>query len=582
MADGDVQIKVNAAESAPTDAITVDPTGIQVELLIPPHVTLQSAVLTLQAPDDTHTLELTPAFATDLGQGGLSPTNPIQWFTADWQTRRPLTSVKITTATSATSTDEGSTEGASTEAASTEGASTEGASTDTAPELQGRVQLADGASPWFPPLPVQFVALDAEQSLPGLMASRMMVQIETIPEEPEPGVTPPLGSIVVSAVELKAAARPSDLTIAVQQESPFYNQTTLLAPNQELTLRDELLRALQSAWPPNESGGSLSLFIRSASTAQIYWKKLALTTCKAIVEFEPSQTEVTLSVERDVQSSVRIPLPANCSVRSIDLQLTPALRSEAPSREPLLPAASSTTSHIVGSDHVAAQAFAVPAGGAQLDGVDLFLRVISERNPGGTGKAKGTLTIHPDQSGRPADMPVEGASVLVELSADEISSRWFPFLLPKPAALKQGIFWIVFRLDEGNVLWHLGKLERNNAPLPRPETLHCWAKGPWIELDSDGANSSELDFAWARPRFHADAPPPVSKIQVWICVGADGERVPVTPDATGRISIKDERLKTPSGETPFYTVVIKAPVAGKITLSKLRVELDPVDSTMEA
>lgn len=552
MATGDVQIKVNDEVYVTSSPMNLDSAGIQVDLLIPPHVAIQSAILTLQAPDDTDTFTLQPTFATNLGQGGLS-TSTIQWFTADWLVQRPLTSITIVTG-------------------------------DKPEMFKGRVQLADGPSPWFPPLPVQYVELDCEQRLPGLMASRMMVEIVKVDPDADAWKPASIESIAVSDVVLEAGSRPPDLTVSLDGQSPLFNHTTLLAANQEVTLRNELLSALKAAWPPIDTGGSLRLFIRSSAMGRILWKKLALTTRTTIVNFEYDEqlsTEVRCAVERDVETLVRIPLKYGSAVRSIEMRLASNLRSELPVDNALVPPPTPATSHLLGMDHIAAQSFTVPVGGAQLDAVDLFLRLITERDPSGMGIATGMLAIHPDKNGRPADLPIDGAILPIDLSADSNSSQWVPFVLPKPARLKAGRYWIVVRIDKGHLLWHIGEREAKNGPLPPPETLHQCGRGTWTGFAPTGV-AAMVAFAWNRPRFHADKPPSVTQIKVWVCVGVDGERVEATPDATGRIFLDDARLQSPNENAPFYTVVIKTPMAGEITLSKLRVELDPVDSTMGA
>ncbi|QSQ23218.1 hypothetical protein JY651_50480 [Pyxidicoccus parkwayensis] len=532
---------VPAGPTAPVDA-----SGLTVALDVPADVELLRASLTLQAPGDDVMVDLPPTatIATSLGPGPAPANTAINWISLDWGARRPLTFLQIKT-------------------------------TDTGKE--GRVSVAEGG-PWFPPTPGNTVALgdNAGQSLPGVMASRLLVEFFTTPANPfPPDPNKKTVAATVSALVVKASARPPDLTALVEPEQLFFHHAMPLQPLQELTLRDELRDALQRAWPANLRGGPVTLTLRSSAPSRLRRLALTLDTVALTRKWSPGGESLTLPLSTDGEGVGRIEVPPDRPLREVLFLARYQPRGE---RIPLVPQAPAQTAlaHRCGSGYAAAQAFSPPGGGGALAGIDLHLRPL-------TRSVKGTLTLFPDEFGRPGKIPLGAA---VELSLEEQgnapwASRWVSFELPRPVELDaKANWWAVLAVTEGNVLWSLGDaatVTGNGGLAPRVALYRAEDTGPWLEREvpSTGGTSGG-PWAISRPRLLASPTEPPAPPQVLLRWGS--RQLAVVPDAQGRVSLDERALAAlpppglpATGPAPVLEVVVRAQAAGELTLSELRV-----------
>ncbi|MCY1020990.1 hypothetical protein [Pyxidicoccus sp. MSG2] len=523
----------------------VDPSGLSVALDVPADVELLRASLTLQAPGDDVLVDIPPTatVATSLGPGPAPANTAIHWISLDWGARRPLTFLQVKTAESG---------------------------------KEGRVSVAEGG-PWFPPTPGATAALGGNgQALPAIMASRLMVEFFTTPANPmPPDPTKKTSATVVTELVVKASARPPDLTALVEPEQLFFHHAMPLQPLQELTLRDELRAALQRAWPANLRGGPVNLTLRSSAPSRL--RRLALTLDTAVITrlWSPGGDSLTFQLSTDGEGVGRIEVPADRPLREVRFLSQYQPREE---RIPLAPQppAQPAQAHRCGGGYAAAQAFSPPEGGGALAGIDLHLRPL-------TRSVQGTLTLFPDEFGRPGKVPLDAA---VEFSLEERGNapwgaRWVSFELPRPLALDEKThWWAVLAVTEGSVLWSLGDAATatgNGGLAPRAALYRAEDTGPWLEREvpSTGGTSG-VPWAYSRPRLLASPTEPPSPPQVLLRWGS--RQLVVKPDAQGRVSL-DERalaeLPPPgvpaTGPAPALEVVVRSRVAGELTLSELRV-----------
>jgi hypothetical protein len=537
MSDAQVIARLDDTTKAEPNLLPVGPSGRSIVLDVPPGVELLRASLTLQAPGDDETVDLAPGatLATSTSRNQLSKDESITWFSLDWGTRRPLTALAI--------------------------------QLPEATNNKGRLSVAEGG-PWYPPTPSDTVSLGGSgQPLPGIMASRLMVELVDATSTSDPLKPKVLAATKVSGVAVKAAARPSDLTALVEPGGLFFHQAMPLQPLQELTLDDNLSTALQRAWPVDLKGGQVTVTLRSSSPGKLKRLHLALNTATVVQAWRGGEESLRLPVASDGEVVGRIDMSPGQVLKEVRFLVRYQPRDEflpLTPRPPLLP----SLAHLCGSGYAAAQAFSPPTGEGSLVGLDLHLRPL-------TRQVKGTLTLFPDAHDRPADKPLQGATL--ELALEETGDapwpyRWIPFELPRPIALGDTPWWAVLTLTEGNVLWSLG--EPASAPtsgvlVPRTALYRTGDTEPW--LPRGGA-----PWAFTRPRLRAPAaePPPPPRVQLrW-----GNKRLEVTPDEAGRVSLDAKALEalppppTPAGGTPSpLEVVVQSRTAGELLLSGLRV-----------
>ncbi|QRN93832.1 hypothetical protein JRI60_32320 [Archangium violaceum] len=537
MSDAQVIARLDDSGKAEPNLMPVGPSGRSIVLDVPPGVELLRASLTLQAPGDDETVDLVPGatLATSTSKNQLSASEPIEWFSLDWGTRRPLTSLVIQTAET--------------------------------PKGKGRLSVAEGG-PWYPPTPSDTVALGGTgQSLPGIMASRLMVELVDATSTSGPTAPKVLAATKLSGVVVKAAARPSDLTVLVEPGVMFFHQATPLQPLQEMTLGDNLSTALQHVWPADLKGGRVTVTLRSSSAGKLKRLHLALDTATVVRTWSGGEASLRLPIASDGEVIARIDEVPGQGLREVRFLVRHQPRDEhlplAP-RPPPLP----SLAHLCGSGYAAAQAFSPPSEGGSLVGIDLHLRPL-------TRAVKGTLSLFPDAHDRPAEKPLKGATL--ELAIEEKDDapwpyRWIPFDLPEPLALDGTTWWAVLTVTEGDVLWSLG--EPGSAPtsgvlVPRTALYRTGDTGPWLPRTGG-------PWAFSRPRLRAPAtePPPPPRVQLrW-----GNKLLDVTPDETGLVSLDAKALEAlpppvspAGGAPPPLEVIVQSRIAGELTLSGLRV-----------
>ncbi|WP_163867032.1 hypothetical protein [Myxococcus eversor] len=544
----------------PTAAqVPVDTAGLVVGLDVPAGVALVRAALTVRAPSDDVTVNLAPTatLATSSGQTVLDPGQSITWLSLDWGARRPLSSVDVRLP-----------------------------ATPTQTEKKGRLSVAEGGA-WYPPTPSDTVAVNAVAPLPGILASRLLVEFVEASSAPPPVGTPKtLAATQVASIALRAPARPPDLTatVGVGAGALFFHHALPMLPRQELVLEDALSDALQRAWPVELKSGAVAVALRSSGLGMFDRVQLVLDTLEVIQRWSDGAESQALAVDTDSLVSAHVTVPRDRALSEVRFHVRHQLRDEdlplAP-RPPSLP----PLSHHCGSGYSAAQAFRATRPTGPLAALDLHLRPLTRR-------VVGTLSFHADVHDRPHDAPLAGASIpllLEQEGAAPWASRWVTFTPGKPLALGTGPWWVVLTVDEGDVLWSLTD-HAETAPAPGTLTpgtaLHrTEAMGPWLPREN-GLPGAEEDaeplWGCARPHLRplTTVPPPPPRLQLrWgtkvleVTAGSDGT---VALDAKALASLTPPGGST--GSPPPLEVLVQSRVAGDITLSGLQVVIPRRDT----
>lgn len=545
MSDSRVGATLTYAGTAkpPTTAVVpVDSAGLVLALDVPAGVALSRAALTVQAPGDDLTVDLTPvaALTTNLGKSTLG-TDKVQWLSLDWNARRPLMSLELQPKSTT---------------------------------QKGRLSVAEGG-PWYPPTPSDTVPIGSVVPLPGLFASRLLVEFVDAASTTPVGTPKTLVDTALTSVAVRAAARPPDLSAMLGTGSLFFHQAMPLLPRQELVLGDALSSALQRAWPPELRGGALNVTLRSSGLGMLERVQLTLDTLAVVQTWSGGEGVLSLPVATDGQAAGLVAVPPDRALSEVRFAVRYQPKDE---RLPLAPQPPETPplSHRCGSGYSAAQAFSTSGPEEALVGLDLHVRPL-------TRSVKATLSLYADVHDRPGDVPLMAAAVelvLEEKGPPPWKARWVSFEPLKPVALPSATWWAVLTVTEGDLLWSLSPPLTGSAaaqPLvPGIALYRSEAAGPWLARDTSlsAGQATGTSWAYARPRLRAtaSAPPPAPEVRLrW------GTRVlDVSPSEDGSVALDAKALAalTPPGGTgsaPPLEVLVRSRVAGVVTLSGLRV-----------
>lgn len=545
MSDSRVGATLTYAGTAtpPTTAVVpVDAAGLVLALDVPAGVALSRAALTVQAPGDDVTVDLTPvaALTTSLGRSTLGA-DKVQWLSLDWTARRPLTSLELQPKSVA---------------------------------QKGRLSVAEGG-PWYPPTPSDTVPLGSAVPLPGVFASRLLVEFVDAASTTPVGTPKTLVDTSLTRVVVRAAARPPDLSAMLGTGSLFFHQAMPLQPRQELVLGEALSSALQRAWPPELKGGVLDVTLRSSGLGMLERVQLTLDTLAVVQTWSGREGTLSLPIETDGLVVGRAEVPPDRPLSEVRFAVRYQPNDEQLPLAPQPPEPPSLA-HRCGSGYSAAQAFRMPGPDEALVGLDLHVRPL-------TRSVKATLALYADAHERPGDEPLMTAPlelVLEEKGPPPWSARWVSFEPPKPVALRSSTWWAVLTVTEGDLLWTLSPpvtdLSQAGALVPGPALYRTEAAGPWLPRDTSLSAGGPSVAAWgcARPRLRAtaSAPPPAPAVQLrW------GECVlDVTPGEDGIVALDARALDplTPpggKGSAPPLEFLVRSRVAGVVMLSGLRV-----------
>ncbi len=518
------QPATSGVQEVPATGLTLT---LKVPEVAPAHLELTQAELTLSAPTGTTNLSgggTGLVVATNLGplsQGWTSEkANDVTWITADWGERRSLVSITVS-------------------------------STVANDPNVARLKVSDGGV-WFPPLPVETVPFNREQALPDIVASRLMIEVV----RPDAGgvLKPATGRL--AGLTVKLAAQPFDVSVRVGRQPPVLERAGRLLPGEQVRVVEGLREALQQQVPGDGRAADVPVVIQAAVPGRVTVPAAQFSAQTVYTALDGGPAPLWLDWGGEALG--RLTVGEGALLSELSFTLEPELTPERIRVEGRLQEASSYGQWCDGG-HVAAQGFPGLGDGA-LTGVDLVLRPK-------TGRVVGTLALHPDASGRPADEPYVGARVPISVEAQGAppwKARWVSVQLPRPVRLAER-WWLVLTVSEGEALWPL------SAVVPGVEgglgpVLWRVTEGAWFPWEAPPAQ------AWALSRLRGasgEGPPPFE-----VELRRGNAKKKVTPDMSGRVEVPAAVLSGLGKVGAAVEIAVKSAgpsVAGSLHLRALRV-----------
>ena len=551
----------NVSPTAPP-GIAIDDAGIALEIELAPGRALAEASLSIQVPDDSAPIDLLAEAisTTSTGAGDLTTLaawGPVAWVVLDWRARRGLVRLDVKLQPSAggqVPQDPGV--------------------PPPKPQLL-RLRLSTNDGPWILATPLALVplvdvngALSASVQLPGLDASRIMIEVVTPPTDPlgpEDYVSMPAA---FASLSLTGSRRPSALSLGVPPTAVVHHEPSLLPPSAVLTVREPLLSALVEALP-GTAGGSATIVIRSPGAAFLDRLELKLGSSTEVTSWRGEQAELELPVgiERDATGYVDLDAHPTAFAARVEVELQPE-------RPPVVLTPPPTGyGHRSNPDSALAQGFCF-AEGVDLLGVDLMLASRSR-------SVRGLVTIHSDEHGRPSEPPL--ATIPLDLPEEKTRdpASWRLFDLPEPLSLDpNAVVWVVLAIAAGEADWALaGRPPAADDPSvadkpPMKHLLRRRSGEAWVSRDMTFEEGPRNPWALTRPRLRRVGPPPA--LDLCLCCG--DKELALVPDAAGRIALGEAALAPLFDDqgSASLDVRVRSNIAGKIRLSELRVSL-PVE-----
>ena len=537
-----------AADVSPIKPIALDADGTAIEINVPAGLELVEAALAVRLPDDSTTLDLlASAAATTSAGAAANPTTPatwgaIAWVMFDWRTRRGLLRLDVTIPKPA--------------------AVPLPPGVPAPPPPMLRLRVSDGG-PWVLATPVALAALTdqgaslgASVQLPGISASRIMLEVVTRPATalgPEDHVP---ASTTFTSVRLSGSRRPPGLTVSVAPTTIVHHEPGLLPPSAILEVRESLLAALRHAIP-GTAGGGARIVLRSPGDASLTSLTLTLASRPELTRWLGDRAELELPIGPGLDAYGLVELSDHPTAFAARVEAQ--LRRERP---PIVATPALTGyAHRCSPDSALAQCFGFTQA-APLVGVDLML---APRTP----VVRGRVTLHADEHGAPAEPPL--ALLPIDLPANDPHAPpdWRSLDLAKPLLLAPGApVWVVLTLSTGAADWALA---------PRPDAtpvrglLRRERGESWVPRDMSFAPGPNKPWALARPRLRREGPPPALAISL----RRGAVSVPLVADPEGRVALDAAGLAPLIRGDPKLPLelLVRGAITGRVRLYALRVTL---------
>lgn len=458
-----------------------------------------------------------PSFAPPTFARSNPPNQDVTWVTADWGGGRTLAKVTLRSSN---------------------------------PDAKQTVQLkiARGQSGWYSPPGPHSLALVANQnivvSLPDTIADRLMVEL-MVDGAPSPC------KLETCDVEFGGAAR--NPSVALAGERPLFEHAGVIATGTSVSV-EGLLESLQSRLPTPLRNQSFTLEL-GAAAAGLLGLAWNLTVERVLEHFDAiagQQSTLTLALDWSTPTRHVLPISATAVVHGLRLAARWTPIDERAVLGPDMTNPSRGVAGLLRPRYEQAQGFSfVPTG--PLTGIDLWVRAPAQ------GLAlELSLTIVEDRGGVPDAAAL--ATVAISLAADGHSlgptPSWLRIDLAKPLALTVERWWIVVRVDAGELAWMWAGPRPTDVSAPR----YRRDGGAWLDREVEDPD------AWAMTRLRALDPTPAPAPKLELLVDE-------TPHEL-RASANDPTVfeLPPSAATPSgASVVLRATsdVAGQLELGAL-------------
>lgn len=418
-----------------------------------------------------------------------------------------------------------------------------------------RVHVARGDSAWFLPSgPHTFTmqaAMQLQVALPDVVADRVMVEFL----DPA-GVSVPVSLSATAPLTVVRGGEPRELSMAVQGRRPLLRWGGAIPTGAGLLVGDlpNRLRA-ELRGEVVAPGVSLELRAAVAGVVQLEWSFASVRIAQRFVGGQGMRTlpiPWTGSIDEPLLPSETGPVHVEALALSVAAEPVAEQLVLAPPEPP-------TTRHgqLVQPSHDAAQAIALSSP-CHITGIDALVRA-----PAGIEAI--TLRLHADDRGRPA--PSATLELQRELAEPTFEPTWIAFDCAKPFQVAAGVWWLVLRVDHGELVW-LTVASGGAAPL-----LHRRPPGLWVPRSESASAGSR-----AVVRVRAASEPPAQPLSLslrGVAVGGSGAwEIPLTIDDDSTV----RWAAGPVGAPPPSTAVsLRAAVSVACTavLSNLQLRYRP-------
>lgn len=413
-----------------------------------------------------------------------------------------------------------------------------------------RVSIARGGSSWFlAPGPHTFTlgaAMQLHVELPDTVAERMLVELFDAE-----GAAVAVDLSGVDPVVVQLGREPRDLDLRIRGRRPLLRWNGAIPAGSGLVV-DDLRTRLETELGTELRALPVTLELRAAVAGEIEleWVFGAMRVAERFAEAAPART-LSLPWAGVVDEPLPLAHGGAVNVEAITLAV-----GQAAAAEQLVPGHDGSTSgdgQLVRPLYDAAQVIVLQQGWT-LTGVDVLARTLTERT-------SIDMYLCPDSAGRPA------ANALIELhrSIDTPLYRpdWVGFDIASPVAIDAGVWWIVLRVEEGELVWLTAALAE-----PR-RLLHRRDRATWIERASTQG---------AMVRLRAKGEPPAHPVALSLRgTGLDGAEPWEAPlvladDGIARWSVGDDPAPPASSQ---LSLRLAADIATTVVLSNLELRYRP-------
>lgn len=324
-----------------------------------------------------------------------------------------------------------------------------------------RVSIARGDSGWYlPPGPHTFTlgaAMQQQVMLPDTVAERVLVEFL----DPQ-GVSIAVDLSETSPPRVQLGRTPRDLDLRVRGRRPMLRWSGAIPEGAGITIGD-LRSRLEAELGATVRAEAVHLELRAAVAGDLalQWAFESLRVAERFVDGAPSRT-MSIPWGGAVDETLLLDAPGGARVEALAVSITASSVAEqlvlAPDEDP-----AGNHGQLVRPLYDAAQALVLTEPWS-LTGMDVLGRALTE----GTSI---TVAIHPDAAGRPA---AAAAFELQRVIAGPMAEpAWITFDLATPLLATEGRWWLVLRVDEGELVWA-------TAPAPLGSLLHRRDRSQWL------------------------------------------------------------------------------------------------------
>lgn len=406
-----------------------------------------------------------------------------------------------------------------------------------------RVRIARGGSGWYlPPGPHTFTlgaAMALHVVFPDTTAERVLVEFLDAQGSP---VAVDLSE--ADPLTVRLGREPRDLDLRIRGHRPLLRWSGAIPAEAGIAVND-LHDRLETELGREARAGMVVLELRAAVAGELSldW---AFGTVRIGERFPDGTPARTIPIPRDGSVDQPLLLDATAGARVERLTLSV---SASPVAEQLVLApnddAPSGEGQLVRPLYEAARAIQLPQAWS-LTGFDVLARALVEAT-------SITLALHPDTAGRPA------ASAAVELlrvlEAPMAEPAWIAFDIATPLPVTAGIWWLMLRVDQGELVWL-------STTAPEADVmLHRRDRGTWLTRAGRTAAT----------RVRAVGAPPKEPLSLWLRGAQDGGA-----EWEARLSLADDGVVRwsagPMAPLPSDHLALRivADVPTTVTLSNLQ------------